>query len=70
MSVPQDFLPPLFHDLNLSVPLMTRPEYFRIWFRFRREVRFFKKRCGIIDTAESDSAVGMTGAQMLSNKEK
>ena len=37
-SVSRDFLPPFFHDSNPSRPLINRLKYFRILFRFRRNI--------------------------------
>ena len=71
-SVSRDFRPPVFfHDLNPSGPLINRLKYFRIRFRFRRDIQILKKLrgvhpmktkhlkklCGVHPTAESDSAV-------------
>ena len=43
-SVSRDFRPPFFsHDSNPSRPLINRLKYFRIRFRFRRDLRIFKK---------------------------
>ena len=49
-----------FHDSKPSGPLINRLKYFRIRFRFRRDIRIFKKLCGVHPTAESDSAVCIT----------
>ena len=46
-----------FHDSNPSRPLINRLKYFRILFRFRRDIRILKKLRGVHPTAESDSAV-------------
>ena len=45
-----------FHDSNPSRPLINRLKYFRIRFRFRRDIRIFKKLHGVHHTAESSSA--------------
>ena len=36
-----------FHDLNPSRPLINRLKYFRIRFRFRQDIRIFKKIRGV-----------------------
>ena len=46
-SVSQDFQPTFFHDSNPSRPLINRRIYFRIRFRFRRDIRIFKKLRGV-----------------------
>ena len=60
-SVSQDFQPTFFHDSNPSRPLINRLIYFRIRFRFRRDIRIFKKLRrrlrGLHHIAESCSAV-------------
>ena len=55
-----------FHDLNPSRPLINRLKYFRIRFRFRRDIWIFKKLHGVHPTAESDSTVCVIpGSQTL-----
>ena len=46
-----------FHDSNPPRPLINRLNYFRILFRFRRDLRIFKKLRSVHHPAESDSAV-------------
>ena len=57
-SVSQDFRPPIFHVSNPSGPLMNRLNYFRIRFRFRRDIRSQRSKidctvCTVHHTAES-----------------
>ena len=55
-SESQDFwLSFFFHDSNPSGPLINRLKYFRIRFRFRRDIKILKKLCSVHPTAESDS---------------
>ena len=42
-----------FHDSTPSGPLINRLKYFRIRFRFRRDIQIFKKLSGVHHTAES-----------------
>ena len=49
-----------FHDSNPSRPLINRLKYFRIWFRFRRDILILKKLRGVHSTLESDSTVCIT----------
>ena len=42
---------------HLHRPLINRLKYFRIWYKFRRDIRIFQKLCGVHHTAESSSAV-------------
>ena len=46
-----------FHDSNPSGSLINRLKYFLIRFRFRRDIRIFKKLHGVHPTTESDSAL-------------
>ena len=56
-SVSRVFRPPFFHDSNPSRPLIDRLNYFRIRFRFHRDIRILKKLRSVHPTAESDSAM-------------
>ena len=49
-----------FHDSNPSRRLINRLKYFRIGFRFCRDIRIFKKLRSAHPTAQSDSAVCCT----------
>ena len=49
-----------FHYLNPSGPLINRLKYFRIRFRFRQDIKMFKKLLGVHPTGESSSAVCIT----------
>ena len=42
-SVSRDFQPPFFHDSKPSRLLINRLKYFRVRFRFHRDIRIFKK---------------------------
>ena len=55
-SLSRDFLP-YFHELNPSGSLIN--SYFRILFRFRRDIGIFKKLCGVHYSEESASAVSI-----------
>ena len=64
-SIQQDFRPPcFFHDSNPSRPLINRLKYFRIGFRFRRDIQIFKKHwCASF--RESDSSVCIKGCSQV-----
>ena len=59
-SVSRDFDLQFFHYLNPSGPLINKLKYFLIRFRFRRDIRIFKKIRVVHLTAESDSAECIT----------
>ena len=46
-----------FHDSNQPKPLINSLKYFRIQFRFCRDIQIFKKLCGVHHTVESSSTV-------------
>ena len=58
-SVSRDFGPPFFFMIRpiYCRPLINRLKYFRIWFRFRRDIRILKKLRGAHPITDLDSAV-------------